>query len=198
MKQTFYERIGESVYRETLPNGLQIYTYARSLFDTSLSAEDIREDYFPYIYGDDWKEFLKFFEKVGTIFDFTYFQKRNSADERVSKFYNPEAAKRIEDLPEVLAFGRKLVDEHYNSDIRVQTVSVRLLEYYLELLEKLGEIVKFKAVGDDESAKELYNKFELDFGKYEPAIEKYFNQCFFFNFLNFMVFSNSSNMEFVL
>ena len=25
MKQSFYERIGESVYREKLPNGLQIY-----------------------------------------------------------------------------------------------------------------------------------------------------------------------------
>ena len=24
MKQTFYERIGESVYREVLPNGLQV------------------------------------------------------------------------------------------------------------------------------------------------------------------------------
>ena len=32
MKHLYYNRIGESVYRETLPNGLQIYVVPRSGF----------------------------------------------------------------------------------------------------------------------------------------------------------------------
>ena len=49
MKQSFYERIGESVYRETLPNGLQIFVvpkpdYAKSyaFFATRYGGMDTR------------------------------------------------------------------------------------------------------------------------------------------------------------
>ena len=49
MKQSFYERLGESVYRETLPNGLQIYVvpkpgYAKkyAFFATRYGGMDTR------------------------------------------------------------------------------------------------------------------------------------------------------------
>ena len=49
MKQTFYKRIGESVYRETLPNGLQIcvvpkpgYAKRYAFFATRYGGMDIR------------------------------------------------------------------------------------------------------------------------------------------------------------
>ena len=49
MKQSFYERIGESVYRETMPNGLQIcivpkpdYTKSYAFFATRYGGMDTR------------------------------------------------------------------------------------------------------------------------------------------------------------
>ena len=50
----------------------------------------------------------------------------------------------------------------------------------------------------DEAAKAIYNEFEEYFGKRECEIERYFNHCFFFNFMHYIIFDNSSNMEFVL
>jgi len=56
MKQSFYERIGESVYRETLPNGLQIYVvpkpgYAKkyAFFATRYGGMDTR-----FCLNDQW------------------------------------------------------------------------------------------------------------------------------------------------
>ena len=98
----------------------------------------------------------------------------------------------------MLALGEKLVKSHYNSDIRVETVSARLLEHYLELCKWTGKLIERKAVGDDEGAKAIYNEFEEYFGKRECEIERYYNHCFYFNYMHFIVFDCTSDMEFVL
>ena len=117
----------------------------------------------------------------------------------MSGYYNPEISKKIvAELPEVLALGKELVKSHYNSDIRVETVSVRLLEHYLELCKWTGKLIERKAVGDDEGAKAIYNEFEEYFGKRECEIERYYNHCFYFNYMHYIVFDCTSDMEFVL
>ena len=185
--------------RGFLPNGVQFYTMARSLFDTSLTVEDIIEDYFCHIYGQDHLRFRELFTQLGEVMEYAYFAKKRSADSRVSVYYNPEVAVKIEnELPGILRDGRALVKEYYNNEVRVRTVSIRLLEHYLELLEWLGKVIAKKAVGDDEGAKAVYEVFEEVFGKKECEIERYFNHCFFFNYLHYIVFDNESKMEFVL
>ncbi len=94
--------------------------------------------------------------------------------------------------------GRALVRSHYNSDIRVRTVAVRLLSHYIDLLEKVAAIMAKKVVGRDAEAKTLLEALEEDFGKRECEIERYFNHCFFFNFLRAIVISNASKIDFVL
>ena len=185
--------------RDFLPNGLQMYTLGRTLFDTSLSAEEIAEDYFKHAYGKDYEQFADFFRKLEEVIPFAYLAQKYSKNPKVSPFYNPELAEKIEaELPSVLSLGEELVKSHYNSDIRVQTVSARLLEHYIELCKWTGRMLARKAAGDDAEAKAIYAEFEEYFGKRECEIERYFNQCFFFNFMHYIVFDNASNMEFVL
>jgi len=135
--------------RAYLPNGLQMYTLGRTLFDTSLSAEEIAEDYLSHVYGKDWKLFEEYFRELGECIDWKYLVGLNSADPRVSPYYNPAVAAKMEELPPVLEKGRRLVQEHFNSEFRVQTVSIRLLQYHIELCEHLAEVLKPKARGDD-------------------------------------------------
>lgn len=185
--------------RGFLPNGLQIYTLGRTLFDTSLSAEEIAEDYFKHIYGKDYMQFIDFYTKLEEVIPFAYLSKKYSANPKVSLFYNPTISKKIDtELPPVLTLGEELVKNHYNSDIRVQTVSARLLEHYIDLCKWIGKLIAKKAAGDDEAAKVIYNEFEEHFGKRECEIERYFNHCFFFNYMHYVIFDNASNMEFVL
>ncbi len=200
-----YEKMGisgvveDGDMRAFLPNGLQFYTLGRTLFDTSLSAEEIAKDYFLHAYGKDHKEFADFFKKLEEVISFAYMSKKDSSNPNVSVYYNPSVADKIEgELSSVLKEGEALVKSHYDSDVRVETVSVRLLEHYIELCRWLGKLVIKKARGLDDEAKAIYEEFEEYFGKRECEIERYFNHCFFFNFLHYIVFDNSSKMEFVL
>ena len=165
--------------RSFWPNGLAFYTYARTLFDTSLSAMDIAEDYYSYAYGEDWRQFYDYLKKISDLFDVRYCEAALSVNRNVSPYYNPEYAKSLEALDALLEEGRALVDAHYNSDYRVQTVSVRLLEYHLEFCKMLAEALKKKAVGNDEEAKELFNKFRVTFGKHEAEIERYYDHALY-------------------
>lgn len=185
--------------RAFLPNGLQMYTLGRTLFDTALSAEEIAEDYFRHAYGKEYDKFADFLKKLEEVIPFAYLAKRASANPKVSVYYNPEIAERIEkELDGVLRDGEQLVKSRYNSDVRIETVSVRLLEHYIELVRWFGRLIAKKAAGNDEEAKAIYNEFEEYFGKRECEIERYFNHCFFFNFLHYIVFDNTTNLEFVL
>ena len=67
-----------------------------------------------------------------------------------------------------------------------------------DLCEGVAPILICKARANDEEAKRLYREFELNYGKRECEIERYFNQCFFFNWLDYMIFQNDSKREFVL
>ena len=185
--------------RGFLPNGLQFYTMGRTLFDTSLSAEEIAEDYMKHAYGNKKEKYKQILCDIEKIIPHAYLSRKGSANDKVSSLYNPDIAKNIEEkLPSVLEAGRRLVKENYDSDVRVETVSVRLFEHYLDLVEWLGKLFSKKAVADDEGAKAVYNAFEECFGRRECEIERYFNQCFFFNYLYYYSFSNTSKTEFIV
>jgi hypothetical protein len=184
--------------RPFLPNGLLLYTLGRTLFDVKTPHETIVADYFSHIYGAEHSRFSAFFEKISEAFDWRYFSGLGSENERVGAYYSPKNAEKLASVAPLLEEGRALVKAHYNSDIRVQTVAIRLLSHYIDLLEKTAEIMSRKAKGDDAEAKRLLEQFEEDFGKRECEIEPYFNHCFFFGFLRYVVISNASKLDFVL
>ena len=183
--------------RPFLPNGLQLYTLGRTLFNTDTPFEEIVEDYFAHAYGKDYARFLAFFEKIGDVFDWKYFSELGSENARVGKFYSPTAAKKLAGAPRLIEEGRALLAEYWNSEIRVQTVAVRLLSHYLDLLEKTAELMAAKAVGDDKEATRLLDIFREEFGRRECEIEPYFNHNCYFNFLHYIVVGHTSNIDFL-
>ncbi|MBE6597766.1 MAG: DUF4838 domain-containing protein, partial [Ruminococcaceae bacterium] len=81
--------------RSFFPCGFPLYTYAATLFDTKVDFEELKEDYFSHIYGEDWREVEGFFRKLNTVFDTYANAGMKSADMRVGKFYCPEAARKL-------------------------------------------------------------------------------------------------------
>lgn len=183
--------------RHFTPNGIKIYTLARTLFDTSLTVEDIVEDYFPYAYGENWREFYSYFKKLGEYLEYKYFSKQDSAEPKVSLYYNPRVAEKLAEIGTVIEEGRALIRKHMDVEERVQTVSMHNLEFYLDLCEGIADVMRYKALADDDGARAAYEKMEYRFGEREAAVERYFNHCFFFNYLHYIVYDNSSKIEFV-
>ena len=156
------------------PTGYHFYTYARKLFDISLSEEDIAKDYFSTAFGEDWRSFYNYLDRLRLAIDYRYLSKMEK-----TPFYSPENVSRLAKVPEILAEGRELIAKHYNSDHRLRTVSVRLLERHARHIELLWAALSKRAVGKDEEATELYEKWRVESGKDEAEFGAYFDHTIF-------------------
>ena len=186
--------IEDGSQRSFFPTGLAFYTYARSMFDGSLSAYDIAEDYFKHAFGEDWKKFYDYLVKLEGAMKYRFCQGEMSKNREVSPFYNPDEAKLLATVPEIVAEGRELIKEHYNSDYRLHTVSVRLLEHHAYFAEMHAKALYEKALGNDESAAKIGEELRIEFGRRECEIERYFDQYECFMYLRHTIYNSKTNV----
>ena len=181
--------------RSFFPTGLAFYTYARTLYDTSLSAEEIAQDYAEAAFGEDWRLFLDYLERVSEFFPVEYMEAKMSSNPDVGPYYNPELAKKFANVGALLSEGEELVRSHDSSDVRVRTVSVRLLEAHLEYCSIIADTLRCKAAGDDKGAGEGFERLCRDFGKREAEIQLYFDHNLHANRINRIANLNESKLE---
>ena len=167
--------INDCTQRSFFPNGFPFFVYGQTQFDTSLTFEELLEDYFSHAYGEDWRGVLDIFEKISEAMPYKYVAREDSADRRISKTYNPAYAPLLRRVPDVVKEARPFIEAHKNMPMRAQTVSYRLMRYYLEYCEGLARCLTLKCLGAHKEAKEEFVKFYTEFGKYEIEIERYFD-----------------------
>ena len=165
--------------RSFWPNGLSFYVYGSTLFDTSVDFEEMKADYFSHAYGEDWKDVANFFEKLGKIMDFRYFNGKMSTDPEKGKFYNPDFAVQLREVAPLVDAFEPFVKAHMNMPYRAQTVSYRLLNRYLEFTKRMAEVLMLKAVGLGMESQKAFYEFMDDFGKYELEMEVCYDQYMF-------------------
>ena len=179
--------IEDGSQRSFFPTGLAFYTYARTLFDTSLSPEEIAEDYFSHAFGEDWKQFYDYLTRIEEKIPFPYI-----SGEYKNRHYAPELREQLLSVKEITRAGRKLIGEHYNFDMRVQTYSVRLLEMHADFVDMLSDALAEKCVGNDDMAMEYYEKFRIEMGRREAEFGLVYDHLLLTNALYNVVFSKSS------
>jgi len=74
---------------------------------------------------------------------------------------------------------------------RAQTVSYRILARYLEYCKGVAKILMLKAAGKEQTAKDEFNKFRVEFGKHELEMERCYDQQMCFASLS-RIFNNIS------
>jgi hypothetical protein len=141
----------------------------------SLSLDKIAEDYYSHAYGEDWRSFYNYLSRLDKAFGFGYLELEESADLNISKLYNPERAKLLSEVPEIIKEGRALIKEHYNSPIRLITASVRILEEHARYAELYADALSSKAVGEDDEAIRKVEKMMMELSAREPITELYFD-----------------------
>ncbi len=161
--------------RSFFPNGFSIYVYAEALLDGEKSFEEIREDYFSHIYGKDWQQVLSYFERISVAFEFEYMEGEKSKDPLRGNYYDPQRVERLSHIHELCAEGRALAKAVPENANRPQVISRRLLGYHTVFCDLLAEIVMAKAKGEDEKAISLAENFQVEMGKYELAIDPYYD-----------------------
>jgi hypothetical protein len=175
--------IEDGSQRSYFPTGLVFYTYARTLYDVSLSADEIAEEYFSCAFGEDWKKFYNYLDKLGKAFGHDYLSGDRNVGTKRSSWYAPEQLESLKQVRDIVKEGRKLIEEHYNSPYRIRTVAVRLLEFHAMYSEMLGDAFIEKCVGNDDAAEEIMKKMMAECGKYELAFERWYDHCLFFDYI---------------
>jgi len=171
--------IEDGTQRPFFPNGLPLYTYAQTLFDSSLSFEEIRDDYFKTCYGEDFREVVTFFASLVECFDHKYLAGEASANKEIGQYYNPAMAEKFRKVADVTAEFAPFIEAHKNMPMRAQTVSYRLLRHFLDFANGYADFALIKSLGGGKESRERYYKFVEDFGKREVEIERYFDLCIF-------------------
>ena len=161
--------------RSAWPNAFATYIYAATLMDREADFDAVAEDYFSHAYGPDWQQVITLLQKISDTFDFAYMEGIRSKDKRISDFYDPQRVTQLQQLFELAALERSLVQKHLNMEYRPQTVSWRLLLRHAEYVEKWAELMIEKALGHNYKAVELSNQFCDDFGRYELEIQRYYD-----------------------
>lgn len=161
--------------RSFFPTGFAFYAYARTLFDVSLSFDDIAKEYFSCAFGEDWRSFYSYLERLGKAFDMKFLEGEIYYDPENSPYYNPDHLKSLEGVSDILKEGRELIKAHYNQPQRVQTVSVRILEKHAIYAELLADALISKAAGRDDEAMEKYKSLIDRFGREEIFVDRFYD-----------------------
>lgn len=173
--------IEDGSQRSFFPTGFPFYVYAETLFDTSVDFEALKEDYFSHAFGEDWREVENFFNRVGELIPFGYLHGKLTKDPARGKYYNPEVAKAAERIPALVKEFSAFVEGHKVRPKRAETVSYKLLRYYLRYLTEMSEVIVLKANGHHRAARAAWETFLADCGAWEIEVERWFDQHMFFN-----------------
>ena len=168
--------IEDGSQRSFFPTGFGFYTYASTLFDTSVNFDELVEDHFSHAYGEDWRTVAELYRELGKAIDYRYLIGSLGRPGANSKWNNPELIPSFEKVYEITKKYRPFVEAHKNMPKRAQTVSYRVLARYLDYCDGLTRALILKAGEKDKEAYEAYREFFREFGKREIEIERVFDQ----------------------
>jgi len=159
--------------RAYFPNGYAYYTYARALFDSSLSLEEIRRDYFLSAYGAHSERVLEYLERINEAFSYKYMSAQESEDPSVSLYYSPMRAEKLCDVKACAADMRAYLDGIDESESALVKKSLELIREHTDYAEMVADFIKAYALADKETAREKYELFKTEMSKREPRLERY-------------------------
>ncbi len=163
--------IEDGSQRSYFPNGFSYFVYASTLFDVNADFEALKEDYFKNAYGEDYKDVIDFFEKLGDTVDFEYLSRRGS-----KALIDESYTAALRSVSVLVDEFTPFVNAHKNMPYRAQTVAYKLLARYLEYLKGVSEAFALHSEGKLVEATSYYEAFMDKFGEYELEMERWYDQ----------------------
>ena len=151
------------------PTGIVQYTHARTLFDDTVTFDEIVDDYFRHAFGEDYEKFVKYLYDLENTLPYVYLSRLR----RNITLNQRDVIEKLRRADEVIDVGRELIRSHYNSDVRVRTVSVRILEYHIKYTESIVKMILSRIDGDEQSAKDTYAEMLAEYARVAHEFEYY-------------------------
>lgn len=139
--------------RAAIPNHFPNYLMGHLLFGTSLSCQELEQDYFKAAYGKRWSEVLDYLETLSGRSDCDYF---NGKGARVSA-RKSENYRLLQE--EIQRFLPVIAAEQKENPFAPETFFWRLLDYHANYGLRLGKALEHLAAGNSDEANTYFADF---------------------------------------
>ncbi len=161
--------------RSFFPTGFAFYVYGETLFDSTVTFDELKEDYFSHAFGDKWRDVVNYLESISSCFDFDYICNYSQADNEA----HIKNALRAKPIPSIVDGFAPIISENKRSSKRASTIAWQLLDAHRDFVKYFADILIKKANGQIEEAIRTEKEFKDEFSRREIYIERYYDQYLF-------------------
>jgi len=151
--------------RSYFPTGFPFYVYGETLYDSSVSYEELKKDYFSHAFGPAWEKVVGYLETLGELMDYNC----------VAGLKNKDNAEKLAKVSETVAAFAPVIEANKKQPMRAQSVAWRLLECHKDYAVGIAETLALDAAGDMDAAKKRFAALTDEFSRREIYIERYFD-----------------------
>ena len=144
--------IEDGSQRSFFPTGLAFYVYGETLFDSSVSFEELVEDYFSHAFGEKWREVYAYMESLSACFDYDWMSGHKSLDPSIGKCYNPAMAEKLAPVAGIVKDFAPTIAENKVQHRRASSVCWRLLDQHRDFVCMIADVASKRALGDNAGA----------------------------------------------
>ncbi|MBR4863921.1 MAG: DUF4838 domain-containing protein [Oscillospiraceae bacterium] len=166
-----YQQDGSN--KHFFPHGFHQFIHAETLVNRDCDYDALLDDYFSLLFGEDYQEVIKYLTAVSEAFGEKYMAGEEPAAGARDPLHNPERAEKLEQVYELAAVARNLVNKNRKTPVRVQALAWRLLERHAEFAAGVAEVFQTKARGYDKLALEKMDAFIESFGRHDYELERW-------------------------
>ena len=184
--------IEDGSQRSYYPTGFQFYVYGETLFDRDVKFEELLDDYFSHAFGERWREVVKYLEALRDTMRYTYFCGKESKDESIGKYYNPDLKPQFSEAKKIIKDFAPTIKENLYQEQRASAVAWQLLELHAYATDKMAEMAEYLCVNDTENADRIIAEIALEMSKREVYFERWYDHFFYIH--NLRAYSTNKNL----
>lgn len=172
--------IEDQTQRNYFPTGFPMYVYGNTLFDNSLTLEQLEEDYFSHAFGEDWQQVRDYMWTISNLFDFNYMICYPVFGVCLGSTVSEEMVEKLGKVAALVDDFRPVIEKNLIQPMRAATVSWQLLDEHSEFTKFMARIFRLRAEDNDEGALEEYERMRTFMAPKEPRLQRYFDHGLFF------------------
>lgn len=171
--------IEDGSQRSYFPTGFQFYVYGETLFDSTVTFEELKEDYFRHAFGKNWKLVVDYLEELKSLIKYPYLYGEDSVDDSKGAYYNPYMEENANKAIELIRRFIPVIKDNLIQPQRASSVAWQILELSTIHAEKMSRMVKYLCIGDKEKAAKEINELNSEMSKREVYFERYYDHYLF-------------------
>jgi len=162
------------IQRVFFPTALAMTAMGRTLWNTSLSFDELLDDVLQSTFGGRWRECRDYLHLLSDLFDPVYLrgEKQNPESER-------EAERAYAEVIALIDAFLPIIDENLDLKEKCHAKSWFYLKHHAELCRSLAQALRAKAEGSQEKANLLWEKTRKLAWEKEPTIHPVFDAWLF-------------------